>query len=60
MVEHNIEHGYARSARQQEAWQVYAEVADLVVTGQRGDTLRGELLELTSKPLPRSTTLMSP
>jgi hypothetical protein len=27
MVEHNIEHGYARSAHQQEVRQVYAEVA---------------------------------
>ncbi|HTF67441.1 MAG TPA: alpha/beta hydrolase, partial [Edaphobacter sp.] len=44
--------------RRIKVWQAYAEVADLVVIEQRGYTLRGELLELASKPLPlnRPTT----
>jgi len=45
--------------RRIKAWQAYAEVADLVVIEQRGYTLRGDLMEIPSKPLPldRPTTV---
>jgi pimeloyl-ACP methyl ester carboxylesterase len=45
--------------RRVKAWQAYAEVADLVVIEQRGYTLRGDLMEIPSKPLPldRPTTV---
>jgi pimeloyl-ACP methyl ester carboxylesterase len=38
--------------RRVKAWQAYAEVADLVVIEQRGYTLRGDKLELTTPALP--------
>ncbi len=45
--------------RRVKVWQGYAEVADLIVIEQRGYTLRGDLMELASKPLPldRPTTI---
>jgi pimeloyl-ACP methyl ester carboxylesterase len=45
--------------RRVKAWQAYAEVADLVVIEQRGYSLRGDLMELSSKALPldRPTTV---
>ncbi len=44
--------------RRVKVWQAYAEVADLIVIEQRGYTLRGDLMELASRPLPldRPTT----
>ncbi|MFA6116437.1 MAG: alpha/beta hydrolase [Sphingomonas sp.] len=38
--------------RRVKVWQAYAEVADLVVIEQRGFTLRGDRMELETKPLP--------
>ncbi|MCD2341218.1 alpha/beta hydrolase [Ideonella azotifigens] len=38
--------------RRVKAWQAYAEVADLVVIEQRGYTLRGDLMNLTTPPEP--------
>lgn len=47
------------ASRRIKAWQAYAQVADLVVIEQRGYTLRGDLMEIPSKPLPldRPTTV---
>lgn len=44
--------------RRVKVWQGYAEVADLIVIEQRGYTLRGDMMEIASKPLPldRPTT----
>ncbi len=38
--------------RRVKVWQAYADVADLIVIEQRGYTLRGDLMELDSRPLP--------
>jgi pimeloyl-ACP methyl ester carboxylesterase len=45
--------------RRVKVWQAYAKVADLIVIEQRGYTLRGDLMEIASKPLPldRPTTV---
>ncbi len=51
MLDIVLDHDEA-ARRRDEVWQAYAEVADLVVIEQRGYTLRGEMLELSSKPLP--------
>lgn len=51
MLDIVLDHDEA-ARRRVKVWQAYADVADLIVIEQRGYTLRGDLMEIDSQPIP--------